>query len=141
MDDLQECPRCHLAESWRGDASGRCVECDWVEGEAVDVADPIAALRARAEKAEAERDAALADNAALRKALREALREISGLCGPHGEVFHRFARAALSAPTPGDGYVVLTREEAERLVDELAHAGWGEKEWPMPNLLRGKVKP
>jgi chromosome segregation ATPase len=54
MDDLKECPRCRLAVAWRGDASGRCVDCDWAEDTSVSqISDPrdatIAALRAELE--------------------------------------------------------------------------------------------
>ena len=34
MTDLPECPSCHLAEAWRGDASGVCVKCGWSEAQA-----------------------------------------------------------------------------------------------------------
>lgn len=47
MTDLPECPRCHLAEAWRGDASGRCVKCDWHEGETPETAALMLASLAR----------------------------------------------------------------------------------------------
>jgi translation elongation factor EF-1alpha len=61
-DDLPECPRCHLAEYWRGDASGRCVKCDWVESAAVEI-DPRDAEIARLRAALAAGPAALRDYA------------------------------------------------------------------------------
>ena len=135
------------------------------------------ALRARCEKAEAERDAAIEGNAAVffsaeDRARTEAERDafaadnamlralLQGMvdAGERAVLNWRnepftlrrldAAKAALSAPAPGAGCVVLTREEADDVdavlenVDRFAPALIGrEKMRGVRDLLRGKVKP
>lgn len=53
-EDLPQCPRCGLAEAWRGDASGKCVDCGWPDAQSLVTPDPrdaeIERLKAQIEK-------------------------------------------------------------------------------------------
>lgn len=98
-------------------------------------------LRANLAFAVRERDAFAADNAALRANLQAMVSLRHGVSTAVLSQVIDDAIAALSTPTPGDGYVVLTREEADRLDRFLL---WAEP--PMEEvekhraMLRGKVK-
>ena len=50
MDDLDQCPRCGLAGAWRGDASGKCVQCYWPDAQML-MPDPRDAEVARLKRA------------------------------------------------------------------------------------------
>ena len=50
MGDLDQCPRCGLAGAWRGDASGKCVQCYWPDAQML-MPDPRDAEVARLKRA------------------------------------------------------------------------------------------